>query len=191
MRLLTAGRHLGAQGQTLRHAKAVLLVDDRQRQVFEAHLVLDHRVRADHQAGRAAFDQGQRLAPFLGFLAAGQPGGLYTQGLQPADEFAEMLLGQNFGGRHQRTLPAGVHAAGCRQRRHHGLARAHIALQQAVHGQAFLKVGINLVAHAFLSGGQRKGQGLAQLRMQRMTRRPRSVQRRCPHGRTDAPRLQL
>ena len=191
MRLLTAGRHLGAQGQPLRHAKAVLLVDDRQRQVLEAHLVLDHRVRAHHQGGGAAFDQGQCLAPLLGFLAAGQPGGLYAQRLQPADEFAKMLLGQNFGGRHQCALPAGVHAAGRRQRRHHGLSRAHIALQQAVHGQAFLQVGIDLVAHALLCGGQRKGQGLAQLRMQRMTRRPCGVQRRRAHGRTDAPGLQL
>ena len=34
----------------LQHAKAVLLVDDGQRQVRELHLLLDHGVRAHHQA---------------------------------------------------------------------------------------------------------------------------------------------
>jgi hypothetical protein len=140
MRLLAAFGHLAAQGQALRHAEAVLLVDDGQRQVFELHLVLDHGMRAYDQAGGAAFDQRQHLAPLFGLLAAGQPGGLDAQGLQPADQLAEMLLGQDFGGRHQRALPARVHAAGRGQRRHHGFAGAHVALQQAVHGDVFLQV---------------------------------------------------
>ena len=86
-----------------------------------------------------------------------------------------MLLGQNFGGRHQRALPARIHAAHGRQRRHHGFARAHVALQQAVHGPDFLQVACNLGVHPLLRTGQRKGQARHQLRAQ--------AAMRCVHGR--------
>jgi hypothetical protein len=46
-------------GQPLRHAKAVLLVDDGQRQLPELHLILDHGVRSDHQRRLAAGHQFQ------------------------------------------------------------------------------------------------------------------------------------
>ena len=84
----------------------MLLINDRQRQVFELHFVLNHGVGADDQAGLAAGDQRQHFAPLFGLLAAGEPRGLDAQRLQPADEFAEMLLRQNLGRCHQRALPA-------------------------------------------------------------------------------------
>ena len=88
---------------------------------------------ADHQHRLATGNQRQRLASFLGFLAAGEPGGGDAQRLQPADQLAKVLLRQNLGRCHQGALPAGVHAFGSRQRRNHGFARADITLQQAVH----------------------------------------------------------
>ena len=160
MRLLPVRRHLAAQRQALCHAKAVLLVNDRQRQIFKHHFVLNHGVRADHQTGLAAGNQGQCFAPFLGFLAAGEPRGLNAHRLEPADEFAKVLLSQDFSRRHQGALPASVHAAGGRQRRHHGFARADIALQQAVHRHIFLQVSVNLMADALLRCGQPKRQPL-------------------------------
>ena len=42
-----------AQGQPLRHAKAVLLVNDGQPQLLKLHVVLNHRVGAHHQMGLA------------------------------------------------------------------------------------------------------------------------------------------
>ena len=42
-----------AQGQPLRHAKAVLLVNDGQPQLVKLHVVLNHRVGAHHQMGLA------------------------------------------------------------------------------------------------------------------------------------------
>ena len=44
-----------------------------------------------------------------------------------------MLPGEDFGRRHQCRLPAGLDGDQGRQGRHHGLAAAHVALQQAVH----------------------------------------------------------
>ena len=57
----------------MRHAKAVLLVDDRQRQVFEDYFFLNDGVRAHHQACFAAGYQGQHFAAFFGFLTASEP----------------------------------------------------------------------------------------------------------------------
>ena len=113
---------------------------------------------ADHQRGLAAGDFGQHLAAGLGLLAAGEPGHAFAQGreqrLQPAHQLAEMLVGQDLGGRHQRALPAGIHRNAGGQGRHHGLARSHVALQQAVHGYGQSQVGGDLHAHALLRPGQ-------------------------------------
>ena len=167
VRLQPALNHLRPESQALRHAKAVLLVDDGQRQVFELHLVLNDGVRADDQPRLAAGDQRQHLAPLFGLLAAGEPRGFDAQRLQPANEFAKVLLGQNFGGRHQRALPAGVDADGSGQRGHHGFAGAHVALQQAVHGDGPGDVVGNFGAHALLSGGEGEGHGGQQAGVQR------------------------
>ena len=152
-----------AQRQPLSHAKAVLLVNDGQRQVFELHLVLNDRVRAHHQFGLAAGNQTQHLAPGLGFLAAREPGRGDAQGRQPAHQLGKVLLGQNFGRRHQRALPTRLHTNGGSQRRHHGFAGTYIALKQTVHGGGTRQVTRNFFAHAALRSGQRKRQGCQQL----------------------------
>ncbi len=54
---------LGAQRRALQHAEAVLLVDDRQPELAERDVLLDQRVRADHQVQRAAGQLRERLAP--------------------------------------------------------------------------------------------------------------------------------
>ena len=70
----------------------------------------------------------------LALAAAGEPGDAHAQRRQPLHQLLEMLLGQDLGGRHQRTLPAGVDGQRRGQRRDHGLARTDVALQQPVHG---------------------------------------------------------
>ena len=77
-----------------------------------------------------------------------------------------MLLGQDFRGSHQGALPTGIYAAACRQRRHHGFARPHVALQQPVHGHVARQIGRNFLAHALLRGCKFKGQGSQQLGVQ-------------------------
>ena len=158
--------HLPAQREPLRHPKTVLLVDDRQRQVPEPHLILDHRVGAHHQRRLAGLDQFQhRLALFL-LLAASQPRHPDVQRLQPADQLSEMLLGQDLCGRHQRALPARVDRNGGGERGHHGLARAHIALQQPVHGHGARQVARDFLAHAALCAGETERQRRQQLLVQ-------------------------
>ena len=156
MRFKTLLAHLLTQGQTLRHANAMLLVNDGQRKLFELHLVLNQRVGTDHQRRLAAFDQGQHSPALFGLLTAGQPIGLDAQRLQPAHQFAKVLLGQDFSGRHQRALGASLDTDGRGQRCHHRLARAHIALQQAMHGHTSRNVVADFGHHAVLRRGQGK-----------------------------------
>ena len=66
---------LVAQGQALLNAKAVLLINNGQCQVFEMHLVLNDRVGAHHQLGFASGNQFQHGATLFGLLRASEPSG--------------------------------------------------------------------------------------------------------------------
>ena len=171
----------------------MLLVNDGEGQVFKLHLVLNHGVGANDQTRFTTGDHGEGFTPLFGFLAAGQPRGFNTQRLQPGDEFAKVLLSQNLCRCHQRALPTRVHAPAGRQRCNHCFARTYIALQQAVHGNIFLQVSINLQAYALLRIRQSKRQAFKQLLMQCALRAVHGLlrKRRCAHRRTHAPRLQL
>ena len=104
-----------------------------------------------------------------------------------------MLLRQNLGRRHQRALPSCIHATRRRQRRHHGFARTDVALQQAVHGYAFLQISGNLSAHALLRSRQAKRQALQQLVVQRAlgVGQRLTAKRRRAHGSAHAPGFKL
>ena len=75
-----------------------------------------------------------------------------------------MLLSQDFGGRHQSALPTRIDALRGSKRRHHGFARTHIALQQAVHGHGTRHVVGNFAHHTLLCAGQLKRQCSIELR---------------------------
>ena len=101
-----------------------------------------------------------------------------------------MLLGQYFGRRHQSALPAGVDAHRCCQRRHYSFARAHIALQQAVHRCVARHIQGDFFADPCLCAGQGKGQSGVQALAQR---RGAGIgqQHRRTQGSAGAARLQL
>ena len=82
----------------------------------------------------------------------------YAKRGEPVEQLLKVLRGQYFGWRHKRTLPASTYANGCCQRSHYGFARAHIALQQAVHGHWARQIGCNFVGYAALGGSQVKRQ---------------------------------
>ena len=168
MRLLPG--QLLPQGQALRHAKAVLLVNHGQPQPREVHLLLDDGVRAHHQRRLARFNGLQGGGALFFLLPARQPrhalAARLQQGRKPLRELVKVLAGQNFRGRHQGALPARVHRHASGQRGHHRFARAHIALQQAVHGLGAGQIARNFFAHAALRRRQRKRQRRQQLLMQ-------------------------
>ena len=73
-----------------------------------------------------------------------------------------MLDGEDLGGHHQRSLVPSIQRPRERERRHHRLAAAHVAQEQAVHRMGFFQIGVDLGEHPPLRGGEGKRQCLAQ-----------------------------
>ena len=93
-----------AQRRTLADAKPVLFVDDDQAQVLKGHVVLDERVRPDHDVRSAcAYFSLERFLLPPGQRASQEPH-LRGRIREQARERSKVLLGQDFGGRHDRNL---------------------------------------------------------------------------------------
>ena len=148
---------LGSQRQSLLDAEAVLLVHDRKRERAERHLFLNESVGAEHDPGRPRRDPLEHRAALLARLAAGQPGERDAERRDPLGELAEMLLGEDFGRRHHRRLRPVLHRAQAGERRHDGLAAAHVALEQAVHRVGLRQVRADLAPGPHLRAGQLEG----------------------------------
>ena len=163
MRHLVAEAAFFAQCQPLLHAETVLLVDDDQPQALEHHRVLEQGVGAHHQ-GAAAFGQGRQGLPArLGADAAGQPVHVDAQRRQPVAEIGQVLLGEQFRGRHQRHLVAGFDRHQGGGGGHQGFAGAHVPLDQAQHRVLAGQVGADLPDHPLLGAGELERQRLEQL----------------------------
>ncbi len=152
--LVRLAHRLAAKLQPLRDAEAVLLVDDREAQPGQEDLVLEQRVRADREHRVAAGDGRERLLARLGRQPAGEPCDLHGQAGKPERELAVVLLGENFGRRHERDLPAGLDRLQRGERRDDRLAAADVALQQSLHRHRALEVVADLPPDALLRAGE-------------------------------------
>ena len=152
---------LRSQRRALEHTEAMLLVDDRESQLAECHLLLHERMCADHHLNRSAGELRQDLAALSCRGCAGQQGdaepGLFEQ---PAD-VQVMLLGENLGRRHKRDLQAVLHGDERCHERYDCLAGADVPLQQPVHRLRALHVGHNFANDGFLIARQLEWQDLA------------------------------
>lgn len=121
--------------------EALFLVHHHEAQILELHVLLQDAVGADHDVHRARLEPGQDL-PLLGRGLETAQGG-HLQGLihQALHEGLVVLLGQHRSG-HQKCHLASLHGhqVGGAQG-HLGLAEAHVAAHQAVHGLGGRKIG--------------------------------------------------
>ena len=151
------------QRQPLMHAEAVLFVDNHQRQAVKLHLLLEDGVGADNHLHLAAGDSLLlRLAGFA-FLFARQPADFNTQRFEPVAEVIGMLLGKQFGGRHQRHLFAVDDSAQGGQGSDQRFTGANVALHQAHHRHVQRHIALDLGGDPRLRAGGLKGQGGQQL----------------------------
>ena len=163
----------------------MLLVDDREPEVVEAHPVLEQGVGPDQDARVAGEGVGQRRSTRPYSARAGQqrhPGrlvgpaelpGLGQRSEQRGDR-PVVLLGEHLGRRQQRRLPARVHHLEHGPYRDDGLARADLALQQPVHRVGAGQVVGYLLADLALAFGERERQPLVERGHQAVgDRRPR------------------
>ena len=145
------GASLG-QGFALLDAEAVLLVDDRDRDVREVDPLLDQRVRADQDRG-ARRGVARPLADRAGQQAAGDPE-LAAQLL----DGEEVLLGERLGRRHQRPLVAALDRAKQRIERDRGLPGADVPLEQPLHRRRAGEVAVDVRDRPLLVLGQHERQ---------------------------------
>ena len=168
------------EGGTLEDAEAVLLVHNGQGQVGDFYSRLNQGVGANQQVQVAVGGQLGQLASCFGPGAAGEQsnGNRLGVGLQISSDAVlfpdrlgeaaqqigqslEMLLGQHLGGDHDGGLVTGGGGGEEGDQDHHGLAAAHFALEQAVHGRgAPFQVAENFGDTAALGAGQGEGEGV-------------------------------
>ena len=154
---------LAAEGGPLGHAEAVLLIHDAEAQPLESHPFLDQRMGADDTADRAA--RGRREQALPGFAPDGvrQERDPDLERLQQAPQRQEVLLGQDLRRRHERGLVPRLDGGEDGEGGDDGLARAHVALEEAVHRVGLGHVGADLAPHPLLGGRERVREGAEQL----------------------------
>ena len=135
-----------AQAHALVHAEPVLLVDNHERKLPECHFLLEQRMRTDGDRGSALGECGLCVAAGARRQAAREEERLEAEWREPAREILRMLLGKQFGRRHQRGLGAGLGNIRGRKCGDDGLAGADVALDEAQHRMRDRKVTADLAA---------------------------------------------
>ena len=120
-------RATGRERGALLDAEAVLLVDDRDREVAQLEAFLDQRVRPDDDVGAE-----RSLALPLPRRAREQRAADAELEAQVGDR-EEVLLSEGFRRRHERSLAPVLDRAQERVERDDRLARADVALQEPLH----------------------------------------------------------
>ena len=126
------------------HAKSLLLVDDHQAQVLGVHVGRKQAVRADKYVDRALGKRLERALLLRRRAEAAEHLNLKAKRGKALEEGLVVLLGQNGRGAEHHDLAAGVHTLKRRTQGDLGLAKAHVAAQQAVHGLGRFHIGLNV-----------------------------------------------
>jgi len=116
------------------HAEAVLFIDDEQAQVVELGRFTEQLVRADHDVHRAVANALDGRRDLLAGAKARDLGNLDWPLGEAVHQRLVVLLGQQRGGRKKGHLPPARDGHEGRAQGHFGLAEAHVAANQAVHG---------------------------------------------------------
>ena len=151
----------------VRHAEALLLVDDEQAEVLELDILLQQLVRADHKVALAAAHVRERLADLSLRAKAREHPDLDREAVKALHGRLIVLLGEH-GRRHQNgRLPPVEHALHHRAQGDLGLAVAHVAAQEAVHGHGLFHIGLDLIDASQLVVRLRIAEVLLKLRLPR------------------------
>ena len=124
---------LGAQGVTLAHAKAVLLVDDDERQMIESHVVRKDRVRTKEHVELTGLELSVDLFALSRRGGARQQCPRHTDLREQRASLVGILTCQHARRRHDTGLGAAIGSHGQRAGGNGRLAGADVAQQQTVH----------------------------------------------------------
>ena len=126
------------------HAKALLLVDDHQPQIVGVHIGGKQAVRSDEHID-LSFGKSRKRALLLPRRPKARKHiHLHAKGGKALKERLEMLLRQNGRGAQHHHLAPRIHALEGSTQGNFGLAKTHIATEQAVHGLCRLHVCLDI-----------------------------------------------
>ena len=145
------------------NSEALLLVHYQQPQALEFHALLQQRVRADNEIALAALEIGERLLSLRARAEAAEHLDIHRVAEEALQRRLVMLLGEDGGGREEGRLSAVEHTLHRRAQGDLGLAVAHVAAEQAVHGSGAFHVGLYLADAAELVVGLLKAEALLKL----------------------------
>ena len=157
-KLGAAAASLALQREPLMHAETMLLVDHDQAEIAELDALLKESVRADENVDATLFERGEDGLALAAALASREQGDAEPRGLAERGDRLHVLAREKLGRRHQRALRFRLDRAGKREQRHHRLAAADIALQQAQHAVRAREVGVDLGERALLCAGELEGE---------------------------------
>ena len=147
---------IGKRG-ALSNAETMLFVGDHKAQICKFYGFCDQCVGADGKVDFAGGQLGRDGTLGCGFGRAGQQRTANSHGFQQRCETVIVLLGKDFGRRHQCGLPLvfyhEVHAGSG----HHGFTGADVTLTKTVHGRAGTHIGQCFLNAAPLGVGESKG----------------------------------
>ena len=121
-------------------AEALFLVDDHKAQVVELHVLGQQPVGAHHDIHAAGLQAPQGLLLLLGGAEAGHHLHLHGEGLHTGEDGVVVLPGQQGGGGQNGALLTAHHALEGGPQGYFGLAHAHVAAEQPVHGVTLFHV---------------------------------------------------
>ena len=148
-----------AQPLLVRHAEAVLLVDDEDAEVLEVHVLLHEPVGADDHVHLAALQPAHHLVLLLRGEEPAEHLHPCREGAQAFGETAVVLLREDGRGHQHRRLFPAHHRLERSPQRDLRLAVAHVAADEPVHRARDLHVLLHVVYRALLIGrlDERKG----------------------------------
>jgi len=150
------------QAFALQDTEAVLLVDGRETEARKFDVVLDQGVGANDELRNS----GTNAIKGGGFLRRFQPANeqfyAIASGLEDAAGRKKVLHGKNFRGGHQRGLTCVFHSDHCCLKSDDGFSAAHVALQEATHGDRLLQVSHDFGKNPLLRGSGLKGKNASE-----------------------------
>ncbi len=143
-KLGAAAAALALQSEPLMHAEPMLLVDHDQAEIAELDALLEESVRADQNIDLSFFQRGKNGLALAAALASREQGDAQAGRCPERGDGLHVLAREKLGRRHQRALRFRLDRTGQSEQRHHRLAAADIALQQAEHAVRAREVGVDL-----------------------------------------------
>jgi len=133
-------------------AELLFLVDDEEAEVGKLHLLADELMGADDDVDVALGEVGEELGCLFCCACSRQVIDAHREVLETFGEGTIVLIGEHGGGDEHRHLLAVVAGLECGTDGHLGLAEAHIAADETVHGTRRLHVAFHLLGGLELVG---------------------------------------